>query len=260
MAIPELFETILLGLPTCDLLINAQRVCKDWRTGIKFSKRLQQALFFEPLPGSSLIWLTEDGLDGEASNLREGWIKADEIVHSTEFTYWPDGEIDDTLETMDYTRCKYYDDEIAANPFIERIAADWQRWTARTLDGRLFAREASWRRMLVSQPPVNDVELAFWGCNPNTGKLSWSSEHDEMQLAFEPPLVVEHKNQRVRLGPTMVARHYWGQRDTHLYFPIASSKWKLLKTAGDIFDIASIEKRCEWEKCLDIQGRWIGSE
>ncbi|KAK3632723.1 hypothetical protein LTR56_016193 [Elasticomyces elasticus] len=51
LALPELLETILLGLPIKDLLF-AQKVCKTWMEVTEGSARIQKALFF--IPGSSL--------------------------------------------------------------------------------------------------------------------------------------------------------------------------------------------------------------
>lgn len=62
-AIPELLESILLLLPTEDLLIS-QRVSRTWKTTIDGSKRLRQALFVEAIPPQT-AWIarphSEDG-------------------------------------------------------------------------------------------------------------------------------------------------------------------------------------------------------
>ena len=49
----ELLECVLLNLPTQDLLF-AQQVSKQWHMTIASSRKLQQALFFEPIPGGPL--------------------------------------------------------------------------------------------------------------------------------------------------------------------------------------------------------------
>ena len=54
----ELLEHILYKLPMRDLLLS-QRVCKQWQAVIKASKKLQCALFFEPLDGSPLLAVTQ---------------------------------------------------------------------------------------------------------------------------------------------------------------------------------------------------------
>ena len=52
MLMPELLELILLALPPQDLLVTAQLVSRGWKDAINSSVRLQQALFFRPLPAS----------------------------------------------------------------------------------------------------------------------------------------------------------------------------------------------------------------
>lgn len=48
LGIPELLEAILYHLPFQNLL-RAQSVCKQWQTVIDHSKKLQRALYFEPV-------------------------------------------------------------------------------------------------------------------------------------------------------------------------------------------------------------------
>ncbi|KAK3617181.1 hypothetical protein LTR56_025461 [Elasticomyces elasticus] len=47
MHFPELLETILVNLPTRDLLF-ASRICKTWKSTIDSSPRIQRALFLKP--------------------------------------------------------------------------------------------------------------------------------------------------------------------------------------------------------------------
>ncbi|KAK5726749.1 hypothetical protein LTR15_002637 [Elasticomyces elasticus] len=47
MHLPELLETILVNLPTRDLLF-ASRICKTWKSTIDSSPRIQRALFLKP--------------------------------------------------------------------------------------------------------------------------------------------------------------------------------------------------------------------
>lgn len=49
-AIPELFELILLNLDTRTLLTKAQLICHTWTTFIQESPAIQWALFFKPEP------------------------------------------------------------------------------------------------------------------------------------------------------------------------------------------------------------------
>jgi hypothetical protein len=51
----ELLESVLLELPTIDLLF-AQGVCKRWKQVIERSRRLQQALFFKSTTKHPVNW------------------------------------------------------------------------------------------------------------------------------------------------------------------------------------------------------------
>jgi hypothetical protein len=63
LATAELFEMILLGLPIRQLLIKIPLVCKHWQATIAASPKLQQALFFKPIPYEPLQLLkTEKSL------------------------------------------------------------------------------------------------------------------------------------------------------------------------------------------------------
>lgn len=125
-AIPELAEKILLNLPIKELLANAQRVCKSWHTIIEHSPRLQQALFFSPLPGGLLKLLF---LGSGRKALR-----------------W----------TEDPSDHRYH--KVLANPF-NKYLRELGVYSG-NIDKRkeAFLREdASWRRMLVCQPPTNNL-------------------------------------------------------------------------------------------------------
>ena len=54
----ELLESILFQLPTRDLLLG-QRVSKRWQAVIGISRKLQRALFLEPVKGEPLIFEEE---------------------------------------------------------------------------------------------------------------------------------------------------------------------------------------------------------
>ena len=116
-SVPELLEAILINLPIEELLIVAQRVCKTWNTSIKKSPRLQQALFFSPLPGNALQYI------------HGAWVESDTDPHA-------------------YT--------VHMNPFYDSLSSkfSWQDTTKKERDA-LLSKSASWRRMLLSQPRVD---------------------------------------------------------------------------------------------------------
>lgn len=123
---PELLETILLELPIKDLLINAQRVDKTFNGTIQASAKLQQALFFKPLPGKPLNF------------------------EKTTPPQWLESPDDERYHT------------VLANPFYNSLRSILLATPGDhpIRPSRLLQRpEASWRRMLVTQPPIT-VDLS----------------------------------------------------------------------------------------------------
>lgn len=114
LSTPEILESILVQLDLRSLLTSAQRVCRSWTTLVRESPSLQNALFFAPVKG------------GEPHILNP--LLAEEFpsffpVHTSPSS---DGFTFQTL-TMVQTP--------------ERKPA-------------FLRKEASWRRMLVRQPPA----------------------------------------------------------------------------------------------------------
>lgn len=122
--VPELLENILLELPIKSLLV-VQRVSKTFHATITGSPRLQQALFFKPLPVKPL--------------------KPETGVHVAQWLDSPDDQM-------------YHN--FFANPFYDKF----RKIDVKTTDdcsqpnAPAFNRpQASWRRMLVCQPPITSV-------------------------------------------------------------------------------------------------------
>ena len=129
LSTPELFSNILQQLRPGDLLL-LQRVNKEWKTVIDTDPLLQQALFLQPQP-----ILTESNLDTEGSR-------------------------------------------VELNPLLLKAFPDWLTSTSPTFGSIRFSespwikddtskliflrREASWRRMLVCQPPVQALEVRHY--------------------------------------------------------------------------------------------------
>ncbi|KAM3414897.1 hypothetical protein BST61_g10040 [Cercospora zeina] len=131
--VTELLENILLELPFKDLLVIASRVCKRFKEVLDHSTRIQQALFFQPLPGPEVHFFRDQD--------RNCFFAVEE--HAPKRVH------------------------VLRNPFLCGI----EHWLVRIVedgDARLrrvdankiqaFERpEASWRTMLVSQPPVKSL-------------------------------------------------------------------------------------------------------
>ncbi|RYP06241.1 hypothetical protein DL764_003255 [Monosporascus ibericus] len=117
---PELLEAILLKLDIRTVISSAQLVNRQWHDLITKSPAIQQAIFFKPLEAA-------DGASSQNPLLTEL------------FPPFFDGKNE--------THSAFYAFEELAMARQERLAA--------------FRRKgASWRRMLVQQPPVR--ELGIW--------------------------------------------------------------------------------------------------
>jgi hypothetical protein len=124
LLMPEVLELILLQLPLEDLLINAQRVNHLFHDLITSSRSLQQALFFRP---------SQDNSYGE--------VHYNSLLQK-KFPPWFE---DKWLIARTY--------RLSHHKHFWRL--DWNSSKERT---DAYARkEASWRRMLVAQPPVQDL-------------------------------------------------------------------------------------------------------
>lgn len=129
--IPELLESILLNLDLRTLLTTAQSTCRTWTTLIKTSPRLQQALFLLPAPTAKkahnpLLAQTFPSLfPAPAPNSHSSPENSDQDKDTNPLCLF-------TFTTLD----------MVATP-------------AKTEAYR--RREASWRHMLLQQPPISEI-------------------------------------------------------------------------------------------------------
>ncbi|KAI6810796.1 hypothetical protein KC340_g17734 [Hortaea werneckii] len=123
---PELLEAILYQLPLQDLL-GAQSVCKTWQTVIDHSKKLQRALYFEPVVWDLVALCKEPGGRMHYNH----WVQAGNSERCV--TVYENPILSLVIKSLlPVTRTR---------SLLAQLAGCWQR------------REASWRRMLVTQPP-----------------------------------------------------------------------------------------------------------
>ncbi|KAJ8069376.1 hypothetical protein OCU04_003030 [Sclerotinia nivalis] len=137
-AIPELLELILLQLPFLDL-VRAQMISQSFYDVIDSSNLLQQALFFRASPATSFP---------RPNPLLQP-------CHNAQFL--------DLRSTQ--KQCRYLH-----NP-RGRIMADWSKWPAieyregfrlnvKPANEAVRRKEATWRRMLIVQPPISELEVS----------------------------------------------------------------------------------------------------
>lgn len=129
LAIYELLELILINLPMRDLL-RSQRVCRTWHSAIQTSPTIQQALFFSPKRRKHPVCPE-----------RETW-EANQLLQ-VEFPPW--FQLAYIKSRWDWPMARSFND------------LPWARDEKRC---EAFMRpDASWRRMLLTQPPIRDVQI-----------------------------------------------------------------------------------------------------
>jgi hypothetical protein len=125
IGLPEILEAILFELPLQDLLVHAQLVSHTWKTTIQSSTVLQQHLFFLPAQPSTSTSFPR--------------IKLNPLLHSS-FPPWFENN----------THNRY-------NRGAEFKTLDWNSTPKKRV---AYARkEASWRSMLLCQPPVHVLSI-----------------------------------------------------------------------------------------------------
>ncbi|RHZ43578.1 F-box domain protein [Aspergillus thermomutatus] len=118
LSTPELLEYILFYLDVQSLLTSAQRVCHSWTRLIQTSPKLQQALFFKPIPPE----------------------QCREKLHNPLLARLFPNLLPPSMDSSGVRECSY-------------LRLSWSKQNDRR-EG-FFRREASWRRMLVQQPPAS---------------------------------------------------------------------------------------------------------
>ncbi|KAI1112487.1 hypothetical protein F5Y14DRAFT_270281 [Nemania sp. NC0429] len=174
LAIPELLEAILLQLDMTSLLLSASRVNKTWNHVIETSPAIQKALYFQPVqdncstqnpkqkptaPTVNPLLLKKFGAYFFAADEHHGRVhRACDAFHKLP---WEENRGIDLATTLEMQRA------------ITSQKRDCSRFT-RT--------GASWRRMLVSQPPPTELG-ALWQ------EAGLSSAIKPMQTAFQALIV-----------------------------------------------------------------------
>ena len=132
-ATSELLEAILLDVQIDDILVNAQRVSKTWQMTIKSSPQLQQALFSRPVPSLDTIKVSFPPPHQQPSHSRRTTSNERKKPEAT-------GEPFLGQPALKNPMCAHF--EKLAPVRRNRVTVAFRR------------PEARWRRMLLSQPPL----------------------------------------------------------------------------------------------------------
>lgn len=141
----ELVENIILHMRIRDILVNANRVCALWHKIIRECPEIQRALFFQPLPGGFLKPYTYE------INPRSAFMK------DRRGQFWA---YDDSGPAIELLRNPFLKDLGDCEGFYYqkpgRLGDRYDRkYEAIERDG------ASWRRMLLTQPPIRQIKTHF---------------------------------------------------------------------------------------------------
>lgn len=114
---------ILLQTDMCTLLTSCERICRDWRNLIITSPSIQKALFFTAIKDSE--WGARETLPNS-------------LLEEMFPTIFP-AQDDPEDHEFEFSECAMAKDPVGLD--------------------RFFREEASWRRMLVQQPPIQELGL-----------------------------------------------------------------------------------------------------
>ena len=123
LGIPEVLEIILLHTDMRTILTSCQRVCRDWRNLITKSPSIQKALFFTPIKES------EWGAGEKVPN---------PLLAEMFPTIFP-AKVNPGNRDFYFSDCTMTKDPVSLDRFVRK--------------------DASWRRMLVQQPPILELGL-----------------------------------------------------------------------------------------------------
>lgn len=118
--IAELADQILLDLPMQNILSGTQQVCRRWQTAIECSDLVQEHLFMKPICDKRLLM-------GDDMTKQRHWVEK---------------------ETPEKSRT------VLENPFLSLLCHE----NVCIKDQAFVYPQASWRKMLVTQPPVRKVK------------------------------------------------------------------------------------------------------
>ncbi|CAG7964072.1 unnamed protein product [Penicillium nalgiovense] len=185
MDTPEILEMILAGTDMRTLLTSAQRVCRNWASLIRNSRSIQKTLFFIPIKDS------EWGIGQKIPN---------PLLTETFASFFPTKNRPDSYQ-FDFSDLVMTRD---ASTLAQFIRAD-----------------ASWRKMLVQQPPISKIGLfhishEIGGDSAESAsiladKIMQGSGYDGFRMERLVELLLF--SCRVEFSPFIDARVYWSTEE-----------------------------------------------
>lgn len=166
----ELFEAIFLSIPHRDLLVSAPLVCRTWYHTVLSSSPIQQRLFLAPAP-SNTSWIQNPIL------ATKFWPFFHDVRCHNDFAEELRGEFWGSSH-YNLSPCMRY---LMAGPHglgtMECFGQAGQEV--------YFRPEASWRKMLVVQPPVDVLRIYQHGLSEDYAEyagVEWLDPRKEIHL------------------------------------------------------------------------------
>ncbi|KAH6687749.1 hypothetical protein F5X68DRAFT_239138 [Plectosphaerella plurivora] len=189
--VPEILEVILLHLDITDLLLSANRVSRTWHDVVNNTPSLRRVLHFDPypapdpditsaspsrpalMPNPLLVKafgpiFFDSTLSDHPDDIDIGWFRRAHAFHSMPWTAHPRREhlnANRLLEALP--------PHPDLDPALPTDAVDRRRFTV---------RGASWRRMLVSNPPPPRLACAWHDGSTRTHAVTLTEPVDEAGL------------------------------------------------------------------------------
>ncbi|OBT44490.1 hypothetical protein VE00_04906 [Pseudogymnoascus sp. WSF 3629] len=193
LSIPELLQSILTHLPIPELLLTVPLVSRTWQHAILSSPILQQQLFLAPAPITTprtVNPLLAAKFPALFDNPHFG--KRYDMPSSTQKAYAP----------FRYMMNRYM------RRYVVKMEEVWEMECFASEGARevYFCPGASWRRMLVVQPPVSAAE-------PRDGVEAGGVGKEDLTMGalFEEMVQVIRANARASVEPAVVRNSRWKQ-------------------------------------------------
>ncbi|KFY34522.1 hypothetical protein V494_06699 [Pseudogymnoascus sp. VKM F-4513 (FW-928)] len=193
LSIPELLQNILTHLPLSTLLLIAPLISRTWQDAILSSPVLQQQLFFAPAPMTAPRTVNPL-LAAKFPALFDNphFEKQYKMPHSTQSRYAP----------FRYMMNRYM------RRYVIKMEEVWEMECFSGDEARkaYFYPGASWRRMLVVQPPVSAT-----GTRDGVEAGGVGKEDLTMGALFEEMVQVVRASARQSVEPAVVRNSRWKQ-------------------------------------------------
>ncbi|OBT90802.1 hypothetical protein VE02_00660 [Pseudogymnoascus sp. 03VT05] len=193
LSIPELLQSILTHLPVPELLLAAPLVSRTWQHAILSSPLLQQQLYFAPAPITTPRTINP---------LLAAKFPA--LFDSPHFSQQYDipSSTKKEIPQFRYMLNRYF------RRYVVKMEEMWEMECFASEEAKkvFFYPGASWRRMLVVQPPVSGTELRNGVEAGGVGK-----EDLTMGALFEEMVQVIRASVRGSVEPAVVRNSRWKQ-------------------------------------------------